>query len=277
MLLETLNTDGVWSIARGLARNEGVYKSLLVACDSERRNDLDGRGHLSQEALTRFTRFFLTTCLDQVEFMEELVQPDRLRDRILICTEEEIRADILPPRSGAVLEAVLYRGELPRGDVANITGTSERQARRINPPRSNPKRLPLKARARPSISPPPPNWPHAGCRGLSGIGPEGIENLQPQGCGLQRGNQETGGSTPSSFLCRLKKRAEEQGLGRSKARLRDRDCGHDAVMDNDLLRPKFQSPAEATTRTEQTAKMSKSGVGHRSSRFAKIPGLSTAS
>ncbi len=37
----------------------------------ERRNDLDGRGHLSEEALARFARFFLSTCIDQVEFMEE--------------------------------------------------------------------------------------------------------------------------------------------------------------------------------------------------------------
>ena len=131
MLLETLDTGGVWSIARGLARDEGTYKSQLMACDAERRNDLDGRGPLSEEALAEFTRFFLSTCIDQVEFMEGLVQPDRLRDRILIWTEEEIRAGALPPKSGAVLEAVLYRGELRRGEVAHIIGTSERQARRV--------------------------------------------------------------------------------------------------------------------------------------------------
>lgn len=131
MLLETLDTGGIWSIARGLARNESAYKRQLMACDMVRRNDLDGRGHLSEEALAEFTRFFLTICIDQVEFMESLVQPDRLRDRILIWAEEEIRADGLPPKSGAVLEAVLYRGELSRGEVAHITGTGERQARRV--------------------------------------------------------------------------------------------------------------------------------------------------
>jgi predicted ArsR family transcriptional regulator len=30
-----------------------------------------------------------------------------------------------------VLEAVLYRGEIPRSDIAGIVGTSERQARRV--------------------------------------------------------------------------------------------------------------------------------------------------
>jgi Fic family protein len=131
MLLETLDTGGVWSIARGLARNVSQYQSELAACDLLRRNDLDGRGHLSEEALASFTGFFLQTCIDQVSFMEELVQPDRLRTRILIWTEEEIRLGHLPPKSGSILEAVLYRGELPRGDAAKIVGTGERQARRI--------------------------------------------------------------------------------------------------------------------------------------------------
>ncbi len=43
-------TGGLWSVARGLARNEARYKQHLGACDLPRRNDLDGRGHLSEEA-----------------------------------------------------------------------------------------------------------------------------------------------------------------------------------------------------------------------------------
>ena len=132
MLLESLDTGGEWSIARGLARNETSYKGQLMACDATRRNDLDGRGNLSEESLAAFTRFFLTTCIDQVGFMEGLVQPDHLRNRILIWAEEEIRAGALPPKSGAVLQAILYRGELPRGEVAQILGTGERQARRVS-------------------------------------------------------------------------------------------------------------------------------------------------
>ena len=129
-LLEILDTGGIWSVSRGLARNVAAYKSHLANCDRTRRNDLDGRGNLSEEALAAFTRFFLELCIDQVRFMEELVQPDRLRTRILLWTEEEIRLGHLPPKSGSILEAVLYRGELPRGDAADVVGTGERQARR---------------------------------------------------------------------------------------------------------------------------------------------------
>ena len=59
------------------------------------------------------------------------MQPDPLRARILLWAQKEIRLDKLPPKSGAVLEALLYRGELPRGDAAAIIGTGERQARRV--------------------------------------------------------------------------------------------------------------------------------------------------
>lgn len=131
MLLETLDTGAVWSVARGLARNAQTYKSHLAACDQTRRNDLDGRGHLSEEALVEFTRFFLIVCIDQVTFMERLVEPGRLRARLLLWAEEEIRLDALPPKSGSILEAVLYRGDLPRAEVAGIVGTGERQGRRI--------------------------------------------------------------------------------------------------------------------------------------------------
>lgn len=66
ILLNELDTGAVWSIARGLARNVETYKGHLANCDMARRNDLDGRGTLSEEALADFTRFFLMTCIDQV-------------------------------------------------------------------------------------------------------------------------------------------------------------------------------------------------------------------
>ena len=130
-LLEALDTGAVWSIARGLARSVDAYKGHLAACDLTRRNDLDGRGHLSEETLTEFTTFFLTTCIDQVAYMESLMQPDQLRARILLWAEEQMRLNKLPPKSGAILEAVLYRGELPRANTPAIVDSSERSARRV--------------------------------------------------------------------------------------------------------------------------------------------------
>jgi len=130
-LLETLDTGALWSVARGLARNVKEYKGHLAACDLPRRNDLDGRGSLSEENLAAFVRFFLKICIDQVDFMESLIQPNQLRVRIAMWAEEEIRLGKLPPKAKDVLEALQYRGELPRGDLIEIVGTGERQARRI--------------------------------------------------------------------------------------------------------------------------------------------------
>jgi Fic family protein len=130
-LREALQTGGIWSIARGLARDVEAYKQHLANCDLPRRNDLDGRGSLSEEALAEFTRFFLETCLDQVKFMEELVQPDKLRARVKLWADEEIATGALPPKAKIVLDAVLYRGALPRGDVHELLSTSPRSARRI--------------------------------------------------------------------------------------------------------------------------------------------------
>lgn len=131
MLRNSLDTRGLWSVARGLARREKDYKAHLQACDGDRRGDMDGRGTLSEGALASFTEFFLRVSIDQVEFMSTLMQADRLRDRIMIWAEEEMRAGALPSKSDLVLKAILYQGKLERSEVDSMLGMSERAARRI--------------------------------------------------------------------------------------------------------------------------------------------------
>ncbi|WBX83817.1 Fic family protein [Sphingosinicella microcystinivorans] len=131
MLLETLDTGGVWSVARGLGRTAQDYKRHLAACDLPRRNDLDGRGALSEEELAAFTAYFLKTCIDQVDFMTSLVEPTRFRTRIHRWIEEEAALGKLPAKAGTIIDAILYRGELPRGELESVVGTGDRQARRV--------------------------------------------------------------------------------------------------------------------------------------------------
>lgn len=120
-----------WSISRGLARSEGRYKELLANCDLPRRNDLDGRGALSEEALLAFTRFFLETCIEQVKFMRQLMRRDELLGRIKLWARTEIDAGSLPTQADSVLEAILYRGTHPRGEVGTILNVTDRHARRV--------------------------------------------------------------------------------------------------------------------------------------------------
>ncbi len=164
VLVEHLDSGGIWSVARGLARNEGEYKQRLAACDDPRRGDRDGRGQLSESALAEFAGFFLGICIDQIDFMERLMEPDQFRDRLLRWAEELVRSDELPPQSGRLLEAVLYRSEVPRGDVPSLLDLSERQARRVtsallgqgiltSPTSRSPLRLALPAALAPRLMP----------------------------------------------------------------------------------------------------------------------------
>lgn len=123
--------NSLWSVARGLARNIQTYKSLLEAADEPRHGDLDGRGTLSEQALHEFCRFFLTTCIDQIEFMSSLLEPGELLRRIQIYVEEEVRGNRLPKESFSLLREALLSGEVSRGRAAEITGYGERMARKV--------------------------------------------------------------------------------------------------------------------------------------------------
>jgi len=92
MLRETGVGTSLWSISRGLARSAADYKRSLMAADEPRRNDFDGRGALSEMALTEFCEFFLRVCVDQVEFMAGVLEPGTLLGRIEAWLGEEIRA-----------------------------------------------------------------------------------------------------------------------------------------------------------------------------------------
>lgn len=124
-----IGAGGLWSISRGLARglqDAGEYKRMMDATDAPRRGDLDGRGNLSLQALVEFVKWFVEVALDQVTFMATLFDFDALNSRLHHYATQELGAadDV-----GALLAEVLRRGSIPRGDVARVTGRSERGAR----------------------------------------------------------------------------------------------------------------------------------------------------
>jgi Fic family protein len=123
--------NSLWSVARGLARNVGDYKALLMAADDSRRGDLDGRGNLSQAALDNFCRFFLRVSNDQVTYMSSILQPSELLRRMEIYVEDETRAGRLPKGSFPLLREALLAGEFERGLAPSLTGYKERMARTV--------------------------------------------------------------------------------------------------------------------------------------------------
>lgn len=123
--------SSLWSVSRGLARNVDEYKARLMAADSPRKGDLDGRGNLSHNELVNFCRFFLKAAIDQIDFMSSLIDTDNVLARMSIHIQEEVAFKRLPKGSISLLREAWLRGEFKRGEAVQITGYKERAAREI--------------------------------------------------------------------------------------------------------------------------------------------------
>ncbi|NIF76473.1 Fic family protein [Paraburkholderia sp. Cy-641] len=133
-------THGLWSPLRGLAREHEQYYVRLSEADQRRRNDLDGRGTLSQEGLVQFAQFFLDCCLDQVSFMVRMTGFDGIADRLhdllryfdsnpwMIGSEKSV---IKPEASALAMEFVATRRAVARAEFNQMLGVSDVLARRI--------------------------------------------------------------------------------------------------------------------------------------------------
>jgi Fic family protein len=121
----------LWSVARGLAREEARYKALLTQADGPREGDRDGRGNLTQRGLIEFCKFFLDQSVDQIRFMSQLLEPSTLLRRMEIHIEEEVRAKRLLRGSFAVLREAVIDGEVERSKIPSLTGYEERGARNV--------------------------------------------------------------------------------------------------------------------------------------------------
>jgi Fic family protein len=128
-----VDSFGLWTLSRGLARSRQEYFERLHLADQPRWNDLDGRGNLSDRALGEFCSFMLQTMLDQIQFMSELFQFDVLSRRIARYLQFE-RLDLSGrdrERLSKLLQAALLEGEVERGRVGSILGMSDSGARGI--------------------------------------------------------------------------------------------------------------------------------------------------
>jgi Fic family protein len=121
--------NSMWSISRGLARAVEDYKKLLMQADEPRRGDLDGRGSLTTSGLTAFCEFFLKTCIDQVDYMASILEPNELLRRMQLYCEDETHAGRMLKGSFQLLREALLAGSVERGKAGSITGYKERQAR----------------------------------------------------------------------------------------------------------------------------------------------------
>ncbi len=131
---------GLWNVSRGLARHRDDYMAALTWADAPRRNDYDGRGNLSNEGLARFCRFFFDICLDQIDYMSDLLKLDALLDRIKgyvqlrtarVAPAPAPEQPVLKAEAAYMLQEALLRGEVARGDIIRVSGMAERTGRML--------------------------------------------------------------------------------------------------------------------------------------------------
>lgn len=131
LIVEKVDGEGLWSVSRGLARNNETYYAMLANADLPRMNDHDGRGNLSDRRLYEFCKFFMETCIDQADYMLSLLEPEKLLKRLsnfvsIMAARNELRQE-----SANVLQEAVLKGKLARGAMPLITGKSENVARSI--------------------------------------------------------------------------------------------------------------------------------------------------
>ena len=123
-------TKGLWSVSRGLARNQDSYYRHLAGADRHREGDLDGRGNLSERGLTAWCEWFLELCLDQVNFMRSMLDLDGVQRRFTgLIAARAAHDSRYRPETALALFHLFAAGPLPRADFFRITGLGERTAR----------------------------------------------------------------------------------------------------------------------------------------------------
>ncbi len=127
-----IDSFGLWSVSRGLARQNVRYKELLATADAKKHFATDGRGKLSMSALCLFTKFFLETCLDQIQYMTDLLNLGNLAERIKgYVAFRAASSEPLHEQSQYILMHILATGGCDRATARRLTGLKDRAANEI--------------------------------------------------------------------------------------------------------------------------------------------------
>lgn len=132
---------GLWSITRGFGRNTKAYYAALAQADKPRQGSTDGRGILSDAGLIYFTKYFIDTALDQVNFFSGLLEPRKLGIRVDVYFEMRAKGG-LSSSSGEdlpllkivardIYKLLLEKGSMSRGAIIQHLGKGEQTLRPI--------------------------------------------------------------------------------------------------------------------------------------------------
>jgi Fic family protein len=115
-------TQGLWSPMRGFAREHSAYYQHLVAADQRRKGDYDGRGVLSQSGLVDFIQFGMAICLDQISFMDGMLQMQAFEARLAQMLAAEATKDDTRYLRVEAAQPLAYLGTVASMDRARFKG-----------------------------------------------------------------------------------------------------------------------------------------------------------
>lgn len=124
-------THGLWSVLRGFARTQEAYYQHLAAADAHRAGDLDGRGNLSESALSAWIGYVIEICMDQVDFMQRMLSLEDMKNRMAACLayEEQVVGQGVRHESLRALHYLFTaQAELDRADFKAMLGLGDRLA-----------------------------------------------------------------------------------------------------------------------------------------------------
>ncbi|WP_232239557.1 Fic family protein [Pseudomonas alkylphenolica] len=125
----------LWSMSRGFGRNAEAYYAALNAADHVRKGDLDGRGELSDSGLLKFTRYFVETALDQVNYFNSILEARLLNQRIDTYFQQRhqeafyaIKSEVVPEfriKACEIYKDLLHHGDQSFGAIQTKLGLNE--------------------------------------------------------------------------------------------------------------------------------------------------------
>ncbi len=106
----------LWSLQRGLAGRQDTYEHYL--------------GDVGRSEPYGFIEFMLDTCLEQMKFMDTLLNPKHLRDKLsnAFINSPEIQRAAIKPGCAKAIHILFSHGEVSRSDFKVFTGLGEKLA-----------------------------------------------------------------------------------------------------------------------------------------------------
>ena len=126
-----VNRSNLWSLSRGFSRDRQWYMTNLQSADSPSKD----RKRFDQNFFADYCHYFLEVCLDQIEFMDEILGLHRIDARIdgYIKDRNKKRGAVNPldQRAGKLLKVLFLQGAVRRGEAQAIMGMENRSDRHV--------------------------------------------------------------------------------------------------------------------------------------------------